>query len=372
MSVLRPLLSGRGRLVFVTTALLLIAALVAAPSVSNAAAVKQFTAAITPDTATGGVSGEWIERVKNCGTPVLAPCTAASTIAIGQVRITVPAEFRSEPFSVDASASNENNWTASYNSGTGVIVAQAVTGNDKLNSGEFVDIAIGAIPECISGPKEFRTTAVGGLPNGPNNQTFSIINSQPSVTIAGCQLASGGTATDPETGQTETITGDFQGHVNVSFGGELVVCSDPAFGQFAAQWDAFHSPTQVNITPAPDFVEGSSKVSTSEFDQSISGGDSSWYLVCYAEPIDADHPDPFATRGGGIAIDREFPPGSGDHFWVGILPDCELGTTPIQTPCVSEQFLTTGPGNDPSLWDPISEQRVSISVEMDPGDPHRK
>ena len=158
----------------------------------------------------------------------------------------------------------------------------------------------------------------------------------------------------------------------MSFGGELVVCSDPAFGQFAAQWDAFHSPTQVNITPALDFEEGTFKVSTSTFDQSISGGDASWYLVCYAEPIDDDHLLPFATRGGGTAIDREFPPGSGDHFWVGILPDCELGTDPIQTPCVSEQFLTTGPGNDPSQWDPISEQRISISVEMDPGDPHRK
>jgi hypothetical protein len=371
MSVLRPLLSRRGRLVFVASALLLITALVAAPSVSNAAAVKQFTATINPGTATGGVSGTWTERVTNCGTPIAAPCTAASTIAIGQIRITVPPEFRSEPdFSVSVIASNGSSWTASYVSG--VITAQPVNASNKLNSREFVDIAIQAIPECISGPKEFRTTAVGGLPNGPNNQTFSIVGSQPSVTIADCQLASGGTATDPETGQTETITGDFQGHVNVSFGGELVVCSDPVFGPLAAQWDAFHSPTQVNITPASDFMEGSFKVSTSTFDQSISGGDASWYLVCYAEPIDADHPDPFATRGGGTAIDREFPPGSGDHFWVGILPDCELGTDPIQTPCVSEQFLTTGPGNDPSLWDPISEQRISISVEMDPGDPHRK
>jgi hypothetical protein len=361
MSVLRPLLSGRGRLVFVTTALLLIAALVAAPSVSNAAAVKQFTAAITPDTATGGVSGEWIERVKNCGTPVLAPCTAASTIAIGQVRITVPAEFR-DPFSFIASASNENNWTASYNSGTGVIVAQAVTGNDKLNSGEFVDIAIGAIPECISGPKEFRTTAVGGLPNGPNNQTFSIISSQPSVTIAGCQLASGGSVTDPATGQTETIDGDFTGHVNVTFGGAGPDCSSEAgFGDLGAQWEVYHLPSPVTITPADDFVPGvEDKISTSEFDQDIFGGDSSWYLICFAVPQE-DH-TAFETRGGGTAIAQTI--GGIPHF-VGILASC----ADAPTPCVSEQFLTTGPGAPP--WSP-GANRVNISIRMEPGDPHKR
>jgi hypothetical protein len=361
MSVLRPLLSGRGRLVFVTTALLLIAALVAAPSVSNAAAVKQFTAGITPDTATGGVSGEWIERVKNCGTPVLAPCTAASTIAIGQVRITVPAEFR-DPFSFIASASNENNWTASYNSGTGVIVAQAVTGNDKLNSGEFVDIAIGAIPECISGPKEFRTTAVGGLPNGPNNQTFSIISSQPSVTIAGCQLASGGSVTDPATGQTETIDGDFTGHVNVTFGGAGPDCSSEAgFGDLGAQWEVYHLPSPVTITPADDFVPGvEDKISTSEFDQDIFGGDSSWYLICFAVPQE-DH-TAFETRGGGTAIAQTI--GGIPHF-VGILASC----ADAPTPCVSEQFLTTGPGAPP--WSP-GANRVNISIRMEPGDPHKR
>ena len=363
MSVLRPLLSGRGRLVFVTTALLLIAALVAAPSVSNAAAVKQFTAAITPDTATGGVSGEWIERVKNCGTPVLAPCTAASTIAIGQVRITVPAEFR-DPFSFIASASNENNWTASYNSGTGVIVAQAVTGNDKLNSGEFVDIAIGAIPECISGPKEFRTTAVGGLPNGPNNQTFSIISSQPSVTIAGCQLASGGSVTDPATGQTETIDGDFTGHVNVTFGGAGPDCSSEAgFGDLGAQWEVYHLPSPVTITPADDFVPGiEDKISTSEFDQDIFGGDSSWYLICFAVPQEGH--TAFETRGGGTAIAQTI---GGEPNFVGILASC----ADAPTPCVSEQFLTTGPGSNPSLWDP-TQNRVHIAIRMKPGDPHKR
>ena len=365
MSILRPEISRRGRLVFVATALLLIAALVAAPSVSNAAAVKQFTAGITPDTATGGVSGEWIERVKNCGTPVLAPCTAASTIAIGQVRITVPAEFR-DPFSFIASASNENNWTASYNSGTGVIVAQAVTGNDKLNSGEFVDIAIGAIPECISGPKEFRTTAVGGLPNGPNNQTFSIISSQPSVTIAGCQLASGGSATDPETGQTETIEGNFTGHVNVIFGGDTGpdCSSDADFGALGNQWEAYHLPTQVTITPADDFHAGSQdKISTSEFPLvTPPGGDSSWYLICFAVP-QAGH-SAFETRGGGTAISQTI--GGIPHF-VGILASC----VDAPTPCVSEQFLTTGPGTNPSLWDP-TQDRVHIAIRMDPGDPYKR
>ena len=365
MSVLRPMLSRRGRLVFVASALLLIAALVATPSVSSAAAVKQFTATITPDTATGGVAGTWTEHIRNCGTPVDPPCTASSTIAIGQVRITVPAEFRSDPFSFSADASNDNNWTASYNPGTGVIVAQAVTGNDKLNSGEFVDIEIGATPECIAGSKQFTTTAVGGLPNGPNNQTFAIVGSQPSVTIAGCQLASGGSATDPVTGQTETIEGNFQGHVNVTFGGDVGPdCSSAAFGALGDQWEVYHLPTQVTITPASDFIAGSQdKISTSEFPLvTPPGGDSSWYLICFAVPIDEAHPTAFATRGGGTAINQSI---GGVAHWVGILASC----VDAPTPCVSEQFLTTGPGAPP--WS-TGANKVHIAIRMDPGDPFKR
>ena len=366
MSVLRPLLSRRGRLVFVASALLLIAALVAAPGVSSAASVKQFTATITPGTATGGVSGTWTERVKNCGTPIAFPCTAASTIGIGQIRITVPPEFRSEPdFSVSVTASNGSSWTASYVSG--VVTAQPVNGSNKLNSGEFVDIAIGAIPECIAGSKVFTTTAVGGLPNGPNNQSFLLVSpSQPSVAITGCQLASGGSATDPETGQTETIEGDFTGHVNVTFGGDVGPnCSSEAgFGALGNQWETYHLPTQVTITPANDFHAGiEDKISTSEFPLvTPPGGDSSWYLICFAVPIDDAHPTPFATRGGGTAINQ---PIGGVPHWVGILASC----VDAPTPCVSEQFLTTGPGGPP--WSP-SANKVHIAIRMKPGDPYKR
>ncbi|HEY3214618.1 MAG TPA: hypothetical protein VGL16_15610 [Actinomycetota bacterium] len=361
MSVLRPLHSRRGRLVFVAAALLLMSVLVAAPSVSGAAAVKQFTATITPDTATGGVTGTWTERVKNCGTPIAAPCTANSTIAIGQIRITVPPEFRSEPpdFSVSVIASNGSSWTASYVSG--VITAQPANASNKLNSGEFVDIAIQAIPECIAGSKEFTTTAVGGLPNGPNNQTFLLVSpNQPSVTIAGCQLASGGSATDPATGQTETVEGDFQGHVNLTFGEPGGDCGGPEFGALGDQWQQYHLPSPVTITPAADFVAGSEdKISTSEFDQDIFGGDSSWYLICYAVPQDGH--TRFVTRGGGLAVAQTV---GGVLSWVGILANC----ADAPTPCVTEQFLTTGPGAPP--WTP-SANRVHIANTMDPGDPHR-
>lgn len=361
MSLLRPKLP---RLAFVAMSLILMGALVAAPSVSGAAAVKQFTATITPDTATGGVAGTWTEHIKNCGTPVEAPCTASSTIAIGQVRITVPPEFRSEPFLAVASASDGRNWTASYDFGTGVILAKAVTGSDKLNSGESVDIAIHATPECIAGSKPFTTTAVGGLPNAPNNQTFLLTSSPPpSVTIAGCQLASGGSATDPVTGQTETIEGNFQGHVNVTFGGDTGPdCSSEAgFGDLGAQWEVYHLPTQVTITPASDFVAGSQdKISTSEFDQDIFGGDSSWYLICYAVPQE-DH-TAFETRGGGTAIAQTI---GGVPAFVGILASC----VDADTPCVSDQFLTTGPGSPP--WSP-GANRVHIAIRMDPGDPWKR
>ena len=362
MSVLRPLLSRRGRLVFVATALLLIGALVAAPSISGArAAVKQFTATISPSTAVGGVSGTWTEQVKNCGTPVEAPCTASSTIAIGQVRITVPSEFRATINSVGVSASNGSTWTASYDSGTGTILAQPDNGSNKLNSGEFVDITFSATPECTTGSMPFTTTAVGGLPSGPNNQTFSIVGPQPSVALLGCALETGGSVTDPVTGQTETISGDFTGHVIVTFGGNTADCSFvPTYGD---QWAQYHLPTHVTITPDTDFVAGSDpKVSTSEFDQSIFGGDSSWYLICYAVPIDAAHPVPFQTIGGGTASDRTI---DGAHYWVGILAGC----LDAPTPCVSEQFLTTGPGSPP--WSP-SANKVHISIRIDPGDPYKR
>jgi hypothetical protein len=262
-------------------------------------------------------------------------------------------------------ASDDNNWTlVSYTSATGVIVAQAVTGNDKLASGESVDIAIDAIPECIAGSKPFTTTAVGGLPTGPNNQLFELQPAggpPPSVTIAGCQLASGGSATDPATGQTETLEGDFTGHVNLTFGGAAGDCGGPDFGTLGDQWQVYHLPTSVTITPAADFGEGSEdKISTSEFDQDIFGGDSSWYLICYAVPQDGH--TRFVTRGGGLAVPQTV---GGVLSWVGILASCD----DAPTPCVAEQFLTTGPAPAPP-WSP-GANRVHIANTMDPGDPHK-
>ena len=80
---------------------------------------------------------------------------------------------------------------------------------------------------------------------------------QPTVTVAanGSCLTSGGSVTDPTTGQTETISGDFQGHVSVTFGGDDVDCSFDE--QFGSQWSQFNLPTQVGIVPAADFVAGS-------------------------------------------------------------------------------------------------------------------
>src|SRR6185436_6347733 len=139
MSVLRPLLSRRGRLVFVATALLLVGALVAAPGVSGAkAAVKQFTATISPTTATGGVripSPGVTVIVTNCGGPELPPrCTVSSTIGLGAIRITVPTEFRPIGTPVPSSL----NWTASYDPATGNINANVTAGSNKLQPGESV------------------------------------------------------------------------------------------------------------------------------------------------------------------------------------------------------------------------------------------
>jgi hypothetical protein len=361
MSVLRPLLSRRGRLVFVATALLLIGALVAAPSISGAkAAVKQFTAVITPNTVVDGVSGTWTERVKNCGTPVAAPCTASSTIAIGRVRITVPSEFRATITTpVSVIASNGSTWSLTYDPAAGTITAQPDNGSNKLDSGEFVDIPFSATPDitdtCSSSKITFTTTAIGGLPSGPDNQTFSIVGSQPSLALS---------CTDPATGQTDTVTGDFTGHVNITFGGAGPDCGGPEFGTLGDQWQVYHQPTPSTVTPASDFIAGvSPKVWTTEFPllppPEGPDGDSSWYLTCYAVPQDGH--TRFATRGGGLAVDQVV----GDVLsYVGILASC----ADAPRPCVSEQFLTTGPDGPP--WSP-SANKVHIAITVDPGDPHR-
>jgi hypothetical protein len=364
MSVLRPLLSRRGRLVFVATALLLIGALVAAPSISGAkAAIKQFTAVITPNTVVDGVSGTWTERVKNCGTPVAAPCTASSTIAIGRVRITVPSEFTTTittPASVIAS--NGSTWSLTYDPAAGTITAQPDNGSNKLDSGEFVDIPFSATPDitdtCSSSKITFTTSAIGGLPSGPDNQTFSIVGSQPSLAI-GC--------TDPATGQTDTVTGDFTGHVNITFGGVAGDCGGPEFGVLGDQWQVYHQPTSSTVTPADDFHAGGPKLWTTEFLLSTAPGgpnaDSSWYLTCYAVP-QVGHTR-FVSRGtvNGLAVEQTV---GSVLSWVGILASC----ADAPRPCVSEQFLTTGQPNPAPPWTP-SANKVHIAITVDPGDPHR-
>jgi hypothetical protein len=353
MSVLRPLLSRRGRLVFVAVALLLVGALVAAPGVSGAKnAIKQFIASIDPTGATAGVSDEWTLTVTNCGGLELQPpCTLSSTIGLGAIRITVPIEFR--PVSL-TSVSNPN-WTATYASATGNINANANGGSFKLQPGQSISFTFSATPEaCSEGTKTF-TSAAWGSTVVSGTDPFTIQGGQPAVTVApnGACVTSGGTVTGPN-GQTETITGDFQGHVSVTFGGDLDCSFDPTFG---TQWSQFHLPNQVNIVPAADFVPGSSpKISTSRF-SAVGAGDSSLYLICYAVPT-AGH-TAFATRGGGTAVVRSI---GGTDFFVGILPNCYNPITGLTRPepCVSEQFL-----------DPATNEIV-ISVRMLPGDPFKR
>jgi hypothetical protein len=355
MSLLRPKLP---RLAFVAMALILMGALVAAPTVSGAkAAVKQVKATILPpDTAVGGVSGTWTEQVFNCGgTPVESPCTASSTINLGQVRITVPLDFRPITGTVTAISPTGKIWSASYDPGAGIIRAQAASGSDKLGPGQLVNITFSATPApCSSGPKEFTTIGLGSLPSSPDGEIFQLVGTQPTVTVAanGSCLTSGESVTDPATGQTETISGDFQGHVSVTFGGDDVNCSFDE--QFGTQWSQFNLPAQVGIVPAADFVAGSDpKISTSRFP--TEGADSSLYLICFASETT------FTTRGGTAPHVVDI---GGTDFFVGILPNCynPISGDTRPEPCVSEQFLdvTTSP------------DQIVISVRMPPGDPYKK
>jgi hypothetical protein len=351
MSLLRPKLP---RLAFVAMSLILMGALVAAPSVSGAkAAVKQFIASIDPTGATGGVADEWTLTVTNCGGPELPDeCTLSSTIGLGAIRVNVPPDFRP----VTLTSVSSPNWTVSYDTATGNINATANGGSFKLPPGGSLSFTFGATPAiCATGIKTFTTAAWGStVVSGTDPFAIQGDPAQPTVTVAadGACVTSGGTVTGPN-GQTETITGDFQGHVSVTFGGDLDCSFDPTFG---SQWSQFHLPTQVNIIPAADFVPGSSpKVSTSRFP--TEGDDSSSYLICWAGL------DTFNTRSG-------FPPQvveiGGTDFFVGILPNCyDPGTTTEPPsingePCVSEQFLD------------LTTDEIVISVRMPPGDPHKR
>ena len=346
MSVLRPLLARRVGLPLVAAALLLIGTLVAAPSVSGAppARVKQFTASLS-----AGTGSSLTVTVTNCGGPTLPPeCGAPSTIGLGAVQIAVPTGFQPAT-GVSASTPSGTTWNASYVDATKTIDVTAPGGTNKLNPGQslLITFNVTTTTTCV-GTKEFTTKAWGANAIA-GSDPFEIKSSQPTI------ACSGGTVNGPG-GQTETVSGDFEGTLIVTFGGDLDCSFVPTFG---SQWSQFNLPTQVNITPGPGFVAGEdAKISTSRFP--TEGNDSSLYLICYAVPK-VGHPIPFTTRGDGVATTKTV---NGVESWVGILPNCYdpiSGDTRLE-PCVSEQFLDVIPNPD----------QIVISVRMPPGDPFKK
>jgi hypothetical protein len=326
--------------------------LVAAPSVSGAAParVKQFIASLS-----AGTGSSLTVTVTNCGGPTLPPeCGAPSTIGLGAVQIAVPTGFQPAT-GVSASTPSGTTWNANYIDATKTIDVTAPGGTNKLNPGQSLLITFNVTtPTTCVGAKEFTTKAWGANAIA-GSDPFEIKSAQPTI------ACSGGTVIGPN-GQTETVSGDFHGTVIVTFGGVGPNCGGPEFGPLGDQWEVYHLPTLVTITPGPGFQAGEhDKVSTSEFPLPLGGGDSSWFLICYAVP-QAGH-TAFETRGGGVATDDQT---IGDiPQFVGILASC----ADAPTPCVSEQFLTTGPGSPP--WSP-GANKVHISVRMDPGDPYKR
>ena len=320
MSGMRDKLSRRGALSALATFALVTAIVVAVPGISSArAAVKQFIASVNPTTASGNTAGSWTETVTNCGGPTLpAKCTAPSTIGLGTIQIAVPTEFRPIT-SVSTSSPNGRNWTASYVSSTGTINASAVTGADKLQPGEVVNITFGATPlTCVSSTKTF-TTAAWGSTSLPGTDPFVIQTSQPTVTITGCSLAPGHDATGPN---GTNVTNDSNVTVGISFGGTLTCDS--------AQWAAHQLPDEVNITPPAD-PGTDPKYFTFRFDDS-GAADSSFYLICYST----------SDSGSGT-----------------ILPLCYPGGgQPLNNPpCVDQQYRD------------ITTSAVTIRIKTPPEDP---
>jgi len=350
MSLPRPSLSRRVGLALVAAALLLTGTLVAAPSVSGAppARVKQFIASLS-----AGTGSSLTVTVTNCGGPTLpSECTAPSTIGLGAVQIAVPTGF--QPASNVHASSGDTTWTnAGYNPATKSVEVISPGGTNKLNPGQTLvvtfDVPTTSFATC-KGTNEFTTKAWGANAIA-GSDPFEIKSSQPTL------ACSGATVTGPN-GQTETVTGNFEGSVIVTFGGDLSCSFDPDFG---AQWSQFNLPTQVNITPGPGFVGHGPKITTSRFP--TEGADSSLYLICYAVPKAGpdDPPNRFKTRSG---VDATTGTVNGVESWVGILPNCydPISGLTRPEPCVSEQFLdvTTTP------------DQIVISVRMPPGDPFKR
>jgi hypothetical protein len=363
-------LSSRVRLALVAASVLLISGLLAGPEVSQAkppATVKLFTAHFFPpnDTADGGVLGAWNETVHNCGSSDTdTPCNRASTIGLAFVRVAVPPAFQTTGFSVSIQSASGHHWTVGYDANY-LVTAQAATGSDKLQAGESVVIHYTGTPLCTSGAQPFSTQAWGDFTFGdqffvagttPPNPVAT-----PTVTINGCALGNGDTATDETTHETVTVNGLADGAtVDVSFGGNQADCSGDS--NFGPQWSRYHLPTQVNIS-APSTVGTSPKIFTFEFPQNadvVGGGDSSWYLICYQ----SDHS--FTDRSGHPAVFN-----SDSGLYTGLLPDCynpgdatHEDSTRAE-PCVSEQSLI-GSGAPP--WT-VSEGLVHISIRVPAGDP---
>ena len=360
MSLLRPMLSRRGRLAFVAVALLLMGTLVAAPNVSGAAParVKQFIASLS-----AGTGSSLTVTVTNCGgSPLPQQCTVSSTIGLGAVQIAIPTAFRPATF-VSAIGPAGTTWNGSYNPATTSVEVVSPGGSNKLNPGQSLAITF-TVPTFTTceGTNEFTTKAWGSN-SISGSDPFEIKSAQPA-------LACSGAIVNGPNGQTEQVTGDFDGAVIVTFGGVGPDCgSDADFGAVGNQWQVYHLPTSVTIMPGPGFQAGiEDKVSTSEFPLSTApggpGADSSWYLICFAVP-QAGH-ERFVSRGtvDGLAVAQTV---GGVPSWVGILASC----ADAPTPCVSEQFLTTGQPNPAPPWSP-SANRVHIATTMDPGDPHKR
>jgi hypothetical protein len=336
MSGTRFYRSWRGRLPLLATFMILIA-LVVAPSVSARAAVKQYLSKITPLGVSGGTTTRpFTVTLTDCGgAPLESPCTASSTIQLGSAQILVPTRFSNVTF-VSATSPNGRNWTGIWD-GT-YIQGWAVNGTDKLNAGDKVNLNFTAdVSGCQTGSYEFTTTAWGSTPTHMG-ETFSPLPPQPSVSVNGCNLAPGENATGPN---GTNVTNNSDVTVGISFGPGDLTCS-------GAQWNSYHLPDEVNIIP-PTEVGSTAKTFAFEFDQSIFGGDSSWYLICYQSNI------PFTDR-------------SGNTVTTGLLPACydpaTNETRPV--PCVSEQFLTTGSGAPP--WT-VSASKVHISIRVPAADP---
>lgn len=204
------------------------------PAVAGAArADKLFSATIQPTSVGASVAGQALTVTITNENP------AGSTIAIGSIRVAIPSGF-SDVAVAEVTTTPNKNWASSVASG--VISLNAVTGPDKLSSGQSLRLRLTATTPCPAGAYEWTTRAWVATDFTSSQFVLKGGTTQPTVTVEAGSSATKLTIVSTTDANGNAFPSDVDGHLYVEQGAtfRLDVETD------APVCDA----TEVTITPS--------------------------------------------------------------------------------------------------------------------------